>query len=200
MEKKDILATFIIGELCALVILLILNFLEVPSLVKDLAKFLPIILPLLSILGIYIVSLFEEKIPVLFQAGKSFLVGILNTFIDFGILSVLMETFGIFAGLPYVVFKGISFSFATINSYFWNKFWAFKKRKTKETLKETSQFYLITFGGLLINLGISSFVVNIIGPQFGLEVKFWAYIGAFAAVFFGFLWNFLGYKFIVFKK
>jgi len=200
MEKKDILAAFVIGELCALVVLLTLNFLEVPSLVKDLAKFLPIILPLLSILGIYIVSLFKERMPVLFQAGKSFLVGISNTFIDFGILSVLMETFGIFAGWPYVVFKGISFSFATINSYFWNKFWAFEKRKTKETLKETSQFYLITFGGLLINLGISSFVVNIIGPQFGLEIKLWAYIGAFAAVFFGFLWNFLGYKFIVFKK
>lgn len=200
MKKKDILAAFIIGEGCSLIFLLILKSLEVPSLVTNLAKFFPIILPVLSILGIYIASLAGKKASVLFQAAKSFLAGILNTFIDLGILTLLMETFKIFSGLFYIIFKAISFSCATINSYFWNKFWAFEKRETKEALKETSQFYFITIGGLLINLGVSSFIVNILGPQFGISEKLWAYVGAIAAVFFGFVWNFLGYKFIVFKK
>jgi len=200
MKKKDIISALIIGEACALIFLFVLRFLEVPALVTEIAKFFPLILPVLSILGTYLVSLFEEKIPVLFQAGKSFLVGILNTFIDLGILTLLMESFEIFAGLPYVIFKGISFSCGTINSYFWNKFWTFEKRETKEALKETSKFYLITAGGLLIHLSVSSFIVNILGPQFGISEKIWAYVGAIAAVFCGFLWNFSGYKFIVFKK
>jgi len=200
MKKKDILAAFVIGEACALILLLVSRFLEIPIPLLKFINFFPIILPLLAIFGIFIASLFEEKIPILFQAGKSFLVGILNTFIDLGILTLLMETFVIFSGLPYVIFKGTSFSLATINSFFWNKFWTFEKRGTEETLRETSQFYLITFGGLLIHLGISSFIVNLVGPQFGTSERVWAYFGAIAAVFVGFAWNFLGYKFIVFKK
>jgi len=200
MKKKDIIAAFIIGEACALIFLLILRFLEVPALLKEIAKFLPLVLPILSILGIYIISLFQEKMPVLFQAGKSFLVGILNTFIDLGILTILMESFQVFEGLLYLIFTGISFAAATLNSFFWNKFWTFEKRETKETLKETSQFYLITTGGFLIHLGVASFLVNVLGPQFGISKEVWAYIGKIVAVILGFGWNFLGYKFIVFKR
>ena len=200
MKKKDILATFIIGEACALIFILVSRFLEISSPLLKFINFFPIILPVLSVSGIFIASLFEEKMPIFYQAGKSFLVGILNTLIDLGILTLLMETFAIFAGLPYVIFKGVSFSFGSINSYFWNKFWTFEKKETKETLRETSQFYLITIGGLLIHLGVTSLIVNLLGPQFGLSERIWAYFGAIAAVFFGFSWNFLGYKFIVFKK
>ena len=202
MKKRDFIAAFIIGEASAVILLLMADFLKMPpgTPLRDILKFTPIILPFLSVLGIFIASLIGKKIPVIFQASKSFLVGILNTFIDFAILTILMETFKVFSGGLYVLFKGTSFSGATINSYFWNKFWTFEKRETKDPLKETAQFYLITIGGLLIHLGISSLVVNLIGPQFGLSKQIWAYIGALAAVFCGFLWNFTGYKFIVFKK
>lgn len=202
MKKKDFIAAFIIGEASAIILLLMVDFLKIPLEIplRNILKLTPIILPSLSVLGIFILSLIGKKIPVIFQAGKSFLVGILNTFIDFAILTILMETFQIFSGGFYVLFKGTSFSGATINSYFWNKFWTFEKRETKDALKETAQFYLITIGGLLIHLGVSSFVVNLIGPQFGLSRQIWAYIGALLAVFCGFLWNFSGYKFIVFKK
>jgi len=202
MKKRDFLAAFIIGEACALILILMANFLKLfpEMIVRDVLNFTPIVLPALSILGIFIVSLLEAKMPVIFQAGKSFLVGILNTFIDFAILTVLMYRFNIFSGGLYVLFKGISFTGATINSYFWNKFWTFEKRETEKLLRETSQFYLITIGGLLIHLGVASLIVNIIGPQFGLSEAVWAYVGALSAVFCGFVWNFLGYKFIVFKK
>jgi len=42
-------------------------------------------------------------------------------------------------------------------------------------------------------------VVNIVGPQFGLNAKIWANMGAVAGTLFVMVWNFLGYKFIVFK-
>jgi hypothetical protein len=36
--------------------------------------------------------------------------------------------------------------------------------------------------------------------MFGISARLWAYVGALAAVCFGFIWNFTGYKFFVFKK
>jgi len=41
--------------------------------------------------------------------------------------------------------------------------------------------------------------VNFLGPQFGISKEIWAYVGKIVAVFLGFIWNFTGYKFIVFK-
>ncbi len=199
MKKRDVGAAFIIGEACALILLLVSGYLEIPLSVRNLLKIFPFVLPVLSVLGIWLVGLFEIKMPVIFQAGKSFLVGILNTFIDLGILTLLMESSQIFAGLYYIIFKGISFGAATLNSYFWNKLWTFEKKEATVDLKQTSKFYLITTGGLLIHLAVSSFMVNFLGPQFGISEKVWAYFGAIAAVFFGFIWNFTGYKFIVFK-
>ena len=199
MKKRDIVSALIIGEICALILLFVAGYLEIPLSIKDFIKILPVALPVLSVLGIWFVSLFEQKIPVVFQAGKSFLVGILNTFIDLGILTLLMESFRIFTGLYYVLFKATSFAFATLNSYFWNKLWTFEKKEAAVDLKQTSKFYLITVGGLLIHLAVSSFMVNFLGPQFGISEKVWAYVGAIAAVFFGFIWNFTGYKLIVFK-
>ncbi len=199
MKKRDIISALVIGEICALILILVAGSLEIPSNIKDFIKFLPLVLPILSALGIWFVSLFEKKMPVLFQAGKSFLVGILNTFIDLGILTLLMETFQIFEGLSYLIFVGISFSAATLNSYFWNKLWTFEKKEAEIDLKQTSKFYLITIGGLLIHLAVTSFMVNFLGPQFGISKEIWAYTGKMVAVFLGFIWNFTGYKFIVFK-
>ena len=199
MKKRDIISALVIGEACALILLLASGYLEIPLSIKGLLNIFPFVLPFLSALGIWFVGLFETKMPVVFQAGKSFLVGILNTFIDLGILTLLMESFQVFTGLYYVIFKAISFGAATFNSYFWNKLWTFEKRDSGADLKETSKFYLITIGGLLIHLGVSSFMVNIIGSSFGISQKLWAYVGAITAVFFGFIWNFAGYKFIVFK-
>ena len=200
MKKRDVISAFIIGEISALIFLLILRFLEVSPLIINFANFFPIILPVLSITGVYIISLFEKRWPALFQAGKSFLVGILNTFIDLGILNLLMWVSGIASGSLYSTFKGLSFACATVNSYFWNKFWVFEKREMEKAGKEFLQFCLIAGIGFLINLSVASFLVNVIGPRFGLSEKIWANVGALIAVFFGFSWNFLGYKFIVFKK
>ncbi|MBU0546669.1 GtrA family protein [Patescibacteria group bacterium] len=199
MKKRDFIASIIIGEVCGLIIFFIAGPL-IPLSFKKFTNLFPIILPILSVLGVWFISLFETKMPVIFQAGKSFLVGILNTFIDLGILTILMEKFQIFVGLYYVLFKATSFAVATLNSYFWNRTWTFEKKGSGTNLKETSKFYLITAGGFLINLAVSSFFVNFLGPMFGITAKLWAYVGAIAAVFLGFIWNFVGYKFIVFKK
>jgi len=200
MNKKDFLAALIIGEACAIIFILVSGFLELPDLVLRAAKLFPLVLPILSAAGIFFAQILGQKMPTLFQMAKSFLAGILNTFIDLGVLNFLMWIFSITAGWQYSLFKGISFTCAIVNSYFWNKFWAFEKKETAVGAGEFSKFYSIALGGLLIHLLTSSLIVNVIGVQFGLSSKIWANIGGIAAAFIGFLWNFFGYKFLVFKK
>lgn len=161
---------------------------------------LPIVFPPLGVMVMYIVSLVAKRFFAILQLARFFLVGTLNTFVDFGVLNLLMAITGIFAGPFYVVFKGISFLTATINSYLWNKHWTFEKRKEVFAPGEYFKFLVVVTIGLLIHVSVSHLVVNVIGPQFGLSLKIWANVGAFIAVLTAWLWNFTGAKFLVFKK
>lgn len=137
------------------------------------------------------------------QAVKFVLVGGLNTLIDLGVLNLLIFITGIASGAGYSVFKGISFIVAVINSYFLNKLWTFKSNGVVNKSREFSQFFVVSLIGFGINVGVASLVVNVIGNPFNsslLSDKIWANIGAIAATFSGMTWNFIGYKFIVFKK
>ena len=204
MKKTDILASIIIAELDAWFIILIIKNLEkdiaFPPLISLLIKFSPLILPVLAVLGLFVASWLRKKVLSLFQLYKFVLAGSLNTFIDIGILSLLMYVFGIYAGLGFSLFKAISFIAATTNSYLWNKFWTFRKPKAVKPEKEFFQFFIISVFGFAINLGTASVIVNAIGPQFSFSLAAWGIIGGIAAAFAGLTWNFLGYKFIVFKK
>jgi putative flippase GtrA len=161
---------------------------------------LPFALAILCFVGMMAAFWIGQKIFILFQAAKFFLVGTLNTFIDLGVVYFLISITNIAKGPLYSLFAAISFLVATTNSYFWNKYWTFEKRKEAPSSQEFLKFLVITAIGLGINVGVASFVVNIIGPQFGLTEKIWAGIGKLVATFFAFVWNFLGSKFIVFKQ
>lgn len=196
MKKSDILAAVIIGEISAWLALLIFRNiqLELPFWWG-----LPIVLPILSLIGLWIASILGKRLFIIYQAAKFLLVGILNTLIDLGVLNFLILITGVTSGLNFSFFKGISFLVAVVNSYFWNKFWTFEKREITKAPEEFAQFFTVALIGLGINVGVASLVVNVIGPQFGLSEKIWANIGAITATFIGMTWNFLGYKFIVFR-
>jgi len=200
MRKIDILLSIIIGEAVALVFLGISGFLKLPDFVSGWAKWFPFILPVISLLSTYIANLFGKKIPVLFQLSKFVLVGALNTFVDLGVLNLLMFFSGVSVGLLYSVFKAFSFFCSVVNSYFWNKFWTYEKKDTAVGVKEFAKFALVAGTGFVINVSIASLIVNLVGPQFGISAKLWANIGAIIATICVFMWNFLGYKLIVFKK
>jgi len=195
MKKIDIILAFIIGEVSAWLILVIFKNIRL-----QIAFWIfPVILPILSIVGLWIAYFIGKKFLVIWQSAKFILVGILNTLIDLGILNLLILISGIATGLGYSVFKGVSFTVAVINSYFWNKLWTFKKPKTAMPGKEFLQFFVVSAIGFGINVGVASLIVNIIGPQFSLGSKMWANAGAIIATFVAMTWNFIGYKFIVFK-
>ena len=201
MKKTDKIISIILGFLIGLFFFLILKNIkeELPFQVPC-PWSLPIVFAFLGIVWLYFISFLGRKYKIVLQGGKFLLVGALNTFVDWGVLSLLMGIGGIYAGTGYSIFKGISFTVAVINSYFWNKFWTFGKRETKEAGKEFAQFFVVSVIGFLVNVGIASLVVNVIGPQFGWSEKIWAYVGAISATLIAMTWNFLGYKFFVFKK
>lgn len=198
MKKSDIVAPLVIGFLCGLILPNVVVFKNVfPA---GILRFFPLILPVLSLAGVFVLETFFQKTPTLIQFGKSFLVGVLNSSLDMGVFDALTGALNIALGWQANAFKILSFSVGAINSYFWNKFWAFKKTDTEKKGKEAVQFFLVTFGGLFIHSAVIYIMVSVIKSQFGIAERLWASIANMAAVFTGFIWNFAGYKFIVFKK
>ncbi|MCK4520442.1 GtrA family protein [Candidatus Parcubacteria bacterium] len=198
MKKTDIIVALVIGELIALLSFGILKNLGLEA--KLLYWIWPVFLPVFCLTCLYIAHILSQKIKVFWQLAKFVLVGVLNTIIDLGILNLLMLFSGVVLGPYYSFFKGISFVAATTNSYFWNKFWTFEKKKAVKPKKEFLQFFVISAIGFAINVGTASIIVNLVDPQFNLNLAQWANFGAITASFVGLTWNFLGYKFIVFKK
>ena len=125
-------------------------------------------------------------------------VGVLNTALDFIVLNILVSFFGTGAhGELFVFFKSISFLAAVSNSYFLNKVWVFN-HTGKKSVKEPALFFVISTMGFLINVVISfvafNFFVRYVSPFIA------ANIGALVGTLVVFAWNFVGYRFFVFKK
>ena len=196
MQKKDLVNSGVIGFIIAVIFLGIAKNtgLSIPNIAAVLFIF-----PVLSVIGILTASLLAKKFAILLQAAKFFLVGGLNTFIDLGILNLLIFAGGTAVGIWFSVFKGIAFVVAVLNSYVWNKYWTFNT-KTQAQGKEFIQFLLVSIVGFVINVGIASFFVNIIGAPDTMSDNIWANVSAVIATLTAMLWNFIGYKFIVFKK
>ncbi|OHA61919.1 MAG: hypothetical protein A2117_01035 [Candidatus Wildermuthbacteria bacterium GWA2_46_15] len=204
--RKDIIVSLVIGEISAWLMLLIFkNIGNLPFGFDKLTTswwLLPIVFPLLCAGGMVVALFFKKRLSILYQFAKFFLVGGLNVLVDLGVLNLLIIISAISAGLWYSVFKGISFLVATVNSYFWNKNWTFAPQRRIRRgggSAEFGQFLIISTVGFLINVGVASLVVNLIGPQFGLALKTWANVGALLGSVAGLMWNFIGYKFVVFK-
>jgi putative flippase GtrA len=158
------------------------------------------IFPAMAAFCLWIASLIGKKYLSVHQLAKFLLIGVLATIFDLGILNLFIKSTGIAAGASFNLFKGISFIVAVIVKYIPDKYWAFKKKETADIKKEFAQFFTVTLAGLIINLTVAHIIVNVIGPQFGLDAKSWGNLGGIGATIITFAWNFIGYKFFVFKK
>ncbi|MHB0865635.1 MAG: GtrA family protein [Minisyncoccota bacterium] len=125
-------------------------------------------------------------------------VGVLNTAFDFAVLNVLVFFFGTGShGELFLFFKSISFLAAVTNSYFMNKWWVFNHRE-KAGVKEPVIFFVVSSMGFLINVFISFAVFSVFVRHFSPFIA--ANAGALIGTFVVFAWNFIGYRFFVFKK
>lgn len=137
------------------------------------------------------------------QFSKFVLVGFMNTAIDFGVLNLLMWLTGVYKGSWIILLNVTAFTVAVINSYLWNKFWTFKAKETTEAgevTKEFIQFIIVSLVAVVINSSIVYSITTFIPPFFGLGQELWANLAKVVATAVALIWNFVGYKFIVFKK
>lgn len=141
------------------------------------------------------------------QFAKFFLVGIMNTGVDLIILNIEMALTGIATGVGYSIEKSISFLFAVTFSYFINKHWTFQDKSKEGEGKKMSQFFAVSFIGMIINVTTATIVVNFMQTPINdilnlplLTPKVWGTLGALCGTAVGLGWNFIGYKLWVFKK
>ena len=198
MKKVDLGYSFAISLLVGLFLLPILVSTDLYSKLPTPLVFIGLfgILPVVTLVGISIAWFIGKKIAILWQFSKFALVGVLNTAIDFGILNLLILLTGITSGLGIIPLNAVSFTTAVINSFFWNKKWVFQSRKDANFLT----FFAITLIGLLLNSGIVYIITTFVPPVLISSETLWVNMAKVLATGVSLVWNFTGYKLIVFKN
>lgn len=147
-------------------------------------------------LGMVVMGFLGKKLPVLWQLSKFGLVGVLNTAIDFGILNFLSVYTGTTSGVGLIPIKAASFSIALVNSYFWNKGWVFEGKKGANPVS----FVIVSVIGIFINVGTVIVLTTIVKSPGNIPDELWLNIANVVATGFSMVWNYLGYRLVVFKK
>jgi len=154
--------------------------------------------PMMSFLGLWICEILGKKFHFVHQAGKFFLVGAFSAIVD-------IKVYQFFAwGLAFllagsIISKCISFLVATAVKYGGNKIWVFQKKGRDGIKKEVIQFSFITLIGMIIDVFVFYCATTWLQPQ-NIPTHVWTEISIIIAALVAAIWNFLGYKFIVFKK
>lgn len=145
------------------------------------------------------------------KTAKQFLkfgiIGVMNTGVDLAVLNAETLLTGAKEGYPYAIQKGLSFLVAVIFSYFLNKNWTFNDKSKEDEGKKFSQFLFVSIVGMLVNVTTATVVVTYLQAPVNnllnlpmLTGQMWVNIGALCGTALGLIWNFVGYKFWVFKK
>lgn len=201
--RKDILITILIGILAGLIwsgVLVYLRTLENFGLPYNTAWWLTVVAPIIFIFGLYLGKWLSRWKTFFSSFARFVILGFLNTGIDFGVFNLLMFLTDIQKGIWISAFLVISFSLAVVNSYFWNKFWVFEGGAlTSVGGMEFATFAVITVVGLMFKVGVSSGIIFLIPPQYNLSQLGWNNVAAVVGTIFSLVWNFIGYRLIVFK-
>jgi putative flippase GtrA len=153
------------------------------------------VLPILSVVGLLLCDIIGRKYLFVHQAGKFALAGAFADVIDIKVFQFL------FLILPFsLAIKAFSFLVATLIKYLTNKHWTFAKHEKASQSREVVQFFTVAIIGLFINVVSFYCATQIIGPQFKIPAELWTELSIIFSALVVATWNFLGYKFIVFKK
>src|SRR6185436_2161989 len=87
-------------------------------------------------------------------------IGFLNTALDFIILNFISKALGITSGLSLGTVNIIGFAAAVVQSYYWNRHWAFNAAQSADAVKNFIR--LVVVGGI----GVFGFLAAIIGSNY----------------------------------
>jgi putative flippase GtrA len=123
-----------------------------------------------------ITNLLRSK-PVIIQLLRFAAIGAINTALDFIILNYVTKSFDVSNGTSLGVLNIISFTAAIVQSYFWNRAWAFAESSSATLFQNALR--LFTVGGL----GLAAFLSVIIGAAYdATSMYFLLILGAFILI------------------
>lgn len=201
MKKIDIILALITGEGVAwLFVWLIKNSPNID--LPFLYWLLPVSFPILAIIGIWFSYLIGKKFLFVYQLAKFLLIGAFFAIFDLIILNVLLKYFGISGneGVKYAVFVATSFIVVTMVKYVADKYWAFEKASREQMGSEFGKFFAITLISGGIQVGVASMIFAAVPSLFEMTEIVAGNVGKIGGIVVASAWNFIGYKFIVFKK
>lgn len=156
------------------------------------------VVPVLWVLGVqlgYFLSAFFQPFA---QFGRFACIGFANAAVDFGVLYTLIALGGVAEGTAFSLFKAVSFSFAVVHSYLWNKYWAFDAMRTSGDRREALSFIGVSLAGMAVNVGVASFVVALRPEAFAAAS--WAGIAAIVGSAAALVFSFTGFRVFVFRR
>jgi putative flippase GtrA len=124
------------------------------------------------------------------------IVGFFNTVIDYTIMNVLMFTFKVSQGVPFVMIKIFSIVMAVIFSYYVNLIWTFKAKDNKP--QWLFQFVILNFITISINVLIASYLVDYV--RLPINQYLWANIASLIGAIVAIIMRYFGSRIIFNKK
>ena len=203
MKKSDFAKVLVIGLLIGVLVQPILANVVHTNLTIGLRTAVVLGLGVFALFALFVAYLVNRVFAGIYQFAQFAAVGTLNTLVDIGVfnLEVLASGAVVLGSVTFALFKAISFLTATTNSFFWNKYWTFHSTDEAKT-GQVASFYAVAVGGLLLNTAAGT-LINALRPM-GLHEtmeRVWtSLIAPGGGVIASFLWNFLWYKYVVFKK
>lgn len=111
-------------------------------------------------------SLLAQK-PVILQLLKFACIGALNTALDFVVLNFFTTWLGITSGWQLGAINVVGVVLAILQSYYWNRLWAFGASEVVSLVKQF--FHLVLVGGL----GFATFVAVLLGSQYDAQPSYY---------------------------
>ena len=128
------------------------------------------------------------------------IIGVLATFVDWGIFRILSRYLGVY----YILSSIFSFSVSVIFNYLFSRAWVFHVTEKQNLVREFVLFMITS----IIGLGINTLVLWLCVEWLFVQLTFLSVIpndilellGKAVATFVVMIWNYLIRKFLVFKK
>lgn len=194
---------FLIGTVMAVFLIPILQSVEEAPSIAPYAPYLWVIVfsaPILVVLGYGAGALLLGRIRVIREILRFGVIGVSNFAVDSGTLLTLMQYTGFSdpESFEFKVINAMAVAVAVGNSYTWNRFWTFGDGGVVES-PTLVKFVAVSLGAIVINTAVVVFTLQLLYPT-GDYPKYVIVGIKVIATAFSMVWNFLGYKFLVFKK
>lgn len=135
-----------------------------------------------------ITDLLRRK-PVIIQLLRFAAIGSLNTALDFAILNFITKSFNITSGFELGALNAISFVAAVVQSYLWNRAWAFAENSGVSVFQNAVRLVLV--GGL----GFAAFLTIFLGAAYDASNLFFLLVLVGFAVIELILWKAFSLRF-----